>query len=98
MAIKTLPLVLVSIVANLVPLVTAVLSYFILREKLNSIEKVGIVVSFVGVAIMITGKNKNSGVNHSYPLYAIVALLIIPITGSLIQILLRNIRHLSAHT
>ena len=96
-AIKTLPLVLVSIMANLVPLVTAVLSYFILGEKLNTIERIGLVVSFAGVAVMVSAKYSN-GPGYAYPLYALATAMLIPVTGSLIQILLRSMKHLSAHT
>ena len=55
-AIKSLPLVLVSIFNNLVPLVTAILSFVILGERLSGFEKICAVLSFAGVAIMLTGE------------------------------------------
>lgn len=55
-AIRALPLVLVSMVMNTVPLITALLGYFMLKETLRTFEKIALVISFVGVAIMIAGK------------------------------------------
>jgi drug/metabolite transporter (DMT)-like permease len=37
------------------PLFTAFFAYFILVEKLNVIEKVSLIISFVGVFVLIEG-------------------------------------------
>ena len=55
-AVKALPLVLVSIVMNTMPLFTAVFAYFFLKERLKILEKICLVLSFIVVAIMIPGK------------------------------------------
>jgi drug/metabolite transporter (DMT)-like permease len=77
--VKSLPLVLVGIVANMIPLVTAVLGFFILGERLNRFEKVCILLSFAGVAIMVTGKEEGAGGLTGYTLIAIVALILYPV-------------------
>jgi drug/metabolite transporter (DMT)-like permease len=77
--VKSLPLVLVGIVANMIPLVTAVLGFFILGERLNRFEKVCILLSFAGVAIMVTGKEAGAGGLTGYTLIAIVALILYPV-------------------
>ncbi len=54
-AIKYLPLVYVSLVVTLGPLLTAVLSYFMLNVALSKVDSLVLVISFIGVVIMITG-------------------------------------------
>jgi drug/metabolite transporter (DMT)-like permease len=74
-----LPLVLVSIVANTLPLVTAVLAYMILGEHLIGFEKICIILSFAGVAIMVTGRDTGVAGHIAYPLFAVIALVLHPI-------------------
>ncbi len=52
---KSLPLVLVGVVMNLSPLLTAVLSFFFLKKALTTVDAVALVVSFLGVVLLITG-------------------------------------------
>ena len=54
-SVKSLPLVLVGVVMNLSPLLTAVLSFFFLKKALTTVDAVALVVSFLGVVILITG-------------------------------------------
>ena len=54
-SVKYLPLVYVSLSSNLAPLMTALLSYFLLRVPVANIDIIILVVSFIGVAILITG-------------------------------------------
>ena len=54
-SVKSLPLVLVGVVTNLSPLLTAVLSFFILKKALTSVDAVALVASFTGVVLLITG-------------------------------------------
>lgn len=54
-AIKYFPLVYVSLVVTLGPLLTAVLSYFMLKVTLTKLDLVVLLISFVGVIVMITG-------------------------------------------
>jgi drug/metabolite transporter (DMT)-like permease len=54
-SVKSLPLVLVGVVTNLSPLLTAVLSFFILKKALSTVEAVALVASFAGVVLLITG-------------------------------------------
>lgn len=96
-ALRNLPLVLVSIIMNMVPLVTAVLGYLILKERLQNFEKVCLLFSFVGVAIMITGRDSEKQVSP-YPLFALIAIILNPFFSSIVIITLRNMRNLPAHT
>ncbi len=54
-AVKYLPLVYISLVNTLGPLLIAVLSYFILRVALSKLDITILLVSFFGVIILITG-------------------------------------------
>ena len=54
-SVKSLPLVLVGVVMNLSPLLTAVLSFFFLKKALTTVDAVALVVSFLGVVLLITG-------------------------------------------
>jgi drug/metabolite transporter (DMT)-like permease len=53
--IKYFPLVYVSIVANTAPLLIAFFAFLIYRERLTSLDIGVLLVSFLGVAVLITG-------------------------------------------
>lgn len=54
-SVKSLPLVLVGVVTNLSPLLTAVLSFLFLKKALTTVDAVALVASFAGVVLLITG-------------------------------------------
>ncbi len=54
---KYLPLVLVALIVNLMPLFTAILGYYYLKERLTCLEIVVLIVSFIGVGVLILGGN-----------------------------------------
>ena len=54
-SVKYLPLVYVSLSSNMGPLVTALFSYFLIRVPVAKIDVIVLIVSFIGVAILITG-------------------------------------------
>jgi drug/metabolite transporter (DMT)-like permease len=54
-AIAYFPLVLVSLVTNITPLLVAVFSYIFYRVGLSKTDTIILIVSFLGVAILITG-------------------------------------------
>jgi drug/metabolite transporter (DMT)-like permease len=61
-AIKYFPLVLVSLVSNITPLLVAVFSYILYRVGLSKMDIANLIISFLGVAILITGgQNQNQG-------------------------------------
>lgn len=67
-SLKYLPLILASSVMSLTPVVTAILSYFILKEIINRFECMVLIVSLAGVIVMILGQaapveDLNSAVN-----------------------------------
>ena len=78
------------------PLLTAVFGYLLLGETLNLLEKLSMIVSFAGVAIMVSGGSNTPTKN--YTVFAISALLLNPIMNSLVSILLRQSRGFSMHT
>ena len=96
-AIARLPLVLVSMVMNLVPLITGVLAYFFLKERLDVIDKICLFISFAGVTIMVCGGSFSSDGKTIDPI-AIIALILNPIVSALITILLRTMKGISSHT
>ena len=55
-AIKYLPLVVASLIQNLSPLFTAIFSYIFLKKGLTKLRAAVLVVSFIGVVVMLTGK------------------------------------------
>ena len=54
-AIQSLPLVMVVLVKNLSPLLTAVAAYVILKEKITRLDVFILLASFLGVILLITG-------------------------------------------
>jgi drug/metabolite transporter (DMT)-like permease len=59
-SVKSLPLVLVGVVTNLSPLLTAVLSYFILKKALTTVDAIALVAAFAGVVLLITAGETHS--------------------------------------
>lgn len=102
-SVKSLPLVLVGVVTNLSPLLTAVLSFFILKKALTTVDAVALVASFIGVVLLITGgetqpeeivTNKNEG----SMVIPIIALLSVPIILSVVALLSRQLRRLNEYS
>jgi drug/metabolite transporter (DMT)-like permease len=61
-AIKYFPLVLVSLVSNITPLLVALFSYILYRVGLSRMDIANLIISFIGVAILITGtKHQSNG-------------------------------------
>lgn len=54
-SVKYLPLVFVSLSSNMGPLVTALFSYFLIRVPVARVDMIILIISFIGVAILITG-------------------------------------------
>lgn len=58
---KVLPLTLIAIINNMGPLVTVILAYFILKEKLKTFEVVILLLTVAGVAeVVSTGEPQAS--------------------------------------
>ena len=53
--VKYLPLVFVSLVSNLSPLLTALFSYLFYRIGLTKLDTLVLIISFGGVALLVTG-------------------------------------------
>jgi drug/metabolite transporter (DMT)-like permease len=54
-SVKYLPLVYVSLISNLGPLFTAILSYILFKKGLSKLDTMILIVSFFGVSLLITG-------------------------------------------
>ena len=54
-SVKYLPLVYIGLSSNMGPLVTALFSYFLIRVPVQKIDIIVLIISFIGVAILITG-------------------------------------------
>lgn len=54
-AIKYFPLVFVSLITNIYPLLVAVFSYLFYRVALSRLDQGVLIFSFIGVALIITG-------------------------------------------
>ena len=107
-SVKSLPLVYISLTSTLVPVLTAIISYFHLRKGLNGIDIGVLAVSFVGVIVLIMGATDDSEeVEESVPAYSlpqasliipIIALVIQPFIGAMIPIMSWKIRSLHEYT
>ena len=102
-AIRYLPLVEVSLITNTTPLVTALLAYFILGETLSLIEKLCLLISFGGVALLIIEKDYSSSdtteeATSTAQLYALIMLIFVPFLISGVTISLRRMRGVNIHT
>ena len=54
-ALKQLPLIMTSMSQNTVPMITGILGFFLLKERLSAFEVSCLVLSFAGVSIMVIG-------------------------------------------
>ena len=52
-AIKALPLIIVNLVTNTMPLITVVLGHFVLHESISRLEKISLFVAFAGVTTLL---------------------------------------------
>lgn len=59
-SIKYFPLVFVSLISNLTPLLTALLSFILFKKGLSRLDTAILIVSFVGVTVLITGSPPKS--------------------------------------
>jgi drug/metabolite transporter (DMT)-like permease len=97
-AAKVFPLITVTLVQNMSPLITALMSYFYLKKGLTPMESSVLIISFTGVVVLITGSLEedqqdpwiNPG-NQSLFL-PIVCLVLYPFLSSSATILTRQLR------
>lgn len=100
-SIKYFPLVFVSLVSNLTPLLTALLSYFLLNVGLSRLDTSILLISFVGVTILITGGHKGSNQStletDSYLIPSLM-LILIPLLSASVTLFIRHLRSISEIT
>ncbi|TNV77077.1 hypothetical protein FGO68_gene5109 [Halteria grandinella] len=101
-SIKYLPLVYIALSQNMSPLLTALLSYLFLKKGLNILDTLVLLVSFGGVALLITGaqySGPQTSVEQSVSLVLpIFTMLMIPVLSAFSSIQLRQMRQLSDYT
>ncbi len=56
--VRYLAMVEVALIINTMPLFTAVFGYWLLDERLMKFEVISLMISFVGIAILVTGKQE----------------------------------------
>lgn len=105
LSLKYFPLVFVTLVANLAPLLVALFAYLLYRETLSAFDIGNLLISFLGVAILITGSfsqeaNPQSQTTYSSSELILPAILLVtfPFNQCSIQLLLRNMRSLNEQT
>lgn len=59
-AVKSVPIVMVSVITNTQPIFTAIFAFIFLKEKITRIETIALLTSFLGVYILVT----NNGNSH----------------------------------
>lgn len=103
-AAKALPLITVTLVQNLSPLVTAVLSYLLLKKGLTILDSGVLIVSFLGVVILITGsmttEHHDPWVNPANEslLWPIISLALYPFLNSGAILLSRQLRSIHEYS
>ena len=91
-AIRELPLVLVTIAMNTMPLFTAIFGYLFFGEFLENIQKIVLVVSFIGVAVMVTGDREQLTGQQQFSIVALCVLMINPIASACVTLTLRSLK------
>lgn len=56
-AVKSVPIVMVSVITNTQPIFTAIFAYIFLKEKITRVETVALFTSFLGVYILVTNNS-----------------------------------------
>ena len=108
------PVVFVTLIQNLSPLLIALFSYALYRVKLNLIEVGVLIVSFVGFIILVTGSFKESKEelenvdatnvgsektgSRAEIIVACILMIMIPFNGAIIQLSLRKMKSMSEIT
>ena len=55
-SVKLLPITISNTITNTTPFLVAILGYFVLKEKISTMDIVGLIGSFVGVVIFVMDK------------------------------------------
>jgi drug/metabolite transporter (DMT)-like permease len=105
-ALKSVPIVMVSVITNTQPIFTAIFAYIFLKEKITRVETIALLTSFLGVYILVTN-NGNSNRRKSTPedeklqnefILGIVTLVCAPILMALGSIQTRRMKDLHEYT
>lgn len=95
-SIEHMPLIYVSLCQNMMPLLTAVLAYFIFNKGLGLLDSAVLVISFGGIALLLVNSAKlpNLPENQENPrlLIPIITMVSLPFINTGIQLVLRTTR------
>ncbi|CDW87883.1 membrane protein [Stylonychia lemnae] len=97
-AIKHLPIVLVALFVNTLPLFTSLLGFLILREKITKMEVFCLVLAFLGIYTLVSGserlQNSEEDVKSNINSWSLLMLILAPIFMASINVSLRHMRQL----
>ena len=96
--VKHLSLVYIGLAQNIAPLVTIVLSYFMIGEQLKRSDFLMIGITFVGVTLITFGFDEKAEVDGDAPLLAKLGAFCIPLLLSYGNILMRQMAGLGENT
>ena len=88
-SVKFYTLTLVAIVNNFGPLVTTLLAYIVLSEKITSGTIIALFVSFAGALIMILGNKDDSVVSEGSSIFGFICLILNPVFVAIGTIMMR---------
>jgi drug/metabolite transporter (DMT)-like permease len=107
-SIKYFPLVFVSLISNLTPLLTALLSFILFKKGLSGLDTTILIVSFIGVTVLITGtpskttvdmeensQEKPSDKGERNMIIGTIMLVLIPILSSSVVLFIHHLKSLS---
>ncbi len=96
-ALARLPLAEATVLFYMSPVFTAVLAAIFLRERLRLLEIVGIVISFVGVALVAQPEFLFGGASHGHDIVAVAVGILGAVLGACAYVTVRKLRETEHH-
>ncbi len=86
-----MPLVEVSLISNLMPLFTALLGFWLLKEAISKLDILTLLVSFAGIVVLIMGgeQSEGSATERTRVIIATILLMFVPVLNASGNIALR---------
>jgi drug/metabolite transporter (DMT)-like permease len=100
-AIKHLPIILVALFQNTIPLFTSFFGFLILRERITLYEVLCLFLAFFGVYVLISSKEqdpKDEGADSNIELWPLIMCIAGPMLMSITNICLRHMKGLHEYT
>lgn len=101
--IKYFPVIFVTLVQNISPLMIALFSYLLYKVSLSRLDSLNLVISFTGVIILITGTlngdaSSESQFSVSELIIPTICMVLIPFNGASINLFLRQMKDMNEIT